>query len=202
MRLFDTCSCEDRATRRESAPLPRCRDAWARRLVAKALAVLAACAPCMVAAHTAGATAAVDVVECAAHARMHHATAPQGGATVADGRRDGRAEGARPEYRPASTQSLPESPAGECETESDARPRMNPGRSAQPPGDLTMPVTWRQRYAPDDGAPSIGASMACPKGLAARHASRFPVARAAATPFSRFDRAARGPPAFAVASHR
>ena len=202
MRVFGTCGSLDRDTRREAAWWSHFADARAHRLAAGALLFLAACAPSVAGAHTAGAAAAADLMECVAHARMHPGTTPHHTHLVTYDQRSGGADDASLEYAPPLAQPDPEWPATGCETESDARPRMNPGRSAQPPGDLTMPVTWRQRYAPDDGAPSIGASMACPKGLAARHASRFPVARAAATPFSRFDRAARGPPAFAVASHR
>jgi len=172
----------------------------AHRLFAKALALLAACAPCAAAAHTAGAAAAVDVVECVAYARMHPAIAERGdiGTDAAQG---DAAEGTLPEFRIASAPWQPEVPASDCWAESDARPRMNPARSAQPPGDLALRITWRQRDVPDRGAAGPAGHGQWPDCAAARDVPRAPFAHAAQTPLARFEHAPRGPPAPAVASH-
>lgn len=202
MRIFGNGDNEDLDPGREAAHMPLPAHARPARQALGALLLLAACAPCAAGAHTAGVPAVFDAMECVAHARMHPGTTPIRAHGVTYDLRGGGADDGTREHLPASASPDPEWPATGCEPDSDARPRMNPGRLAQPPGNLTAPVTQRQRVTPDDGAQAVGTCDACPKCLAARHVARTPLARAAATPLSRFERAARGPPASAVAPHR
>ena len=199
MRIFGTCGSDDRDTRRETAQWPHGPDV--RRLAARALLFLAACAPCIAGAHTAGAAAVADVMECVAHARMHEQKAPVRTRLVTVDSRLGGAEAAAPEDLLASGQSQDDLPTSDCSGESDARPRMNPARSAQPAGGLHLQITWRQRLAPDCGIPCAAVSLTCRNCVRARHVARTPLTCATATPLARFERAPRGPPATPVASH-
>ena len=201
MGIFGTCSSEDRDTRREAAQWPHRPDVRVRRLAARALLFLAACAPCLAGAHTAGAAAAADLMECVAHARMHPGTTPHRTHLATYDQRSGGADAAPLEYLPPLAQADPEWPANGCETESDARPRMNPARSAQPAGGLLLKITWRQRIAPDHSMPDHAARQPCTTCTVTRHGAAAPAEQAAATPLARYERAPRGPPATPVASH-
>lgn len=201
MRVFGTCGSLDRDTRREAAWWSHFADARAHRLAAGALLFLAACAPSGAGAHTAGAAAAADLMECVAHARMHPGTTPHHTHLVTYDQRSGGADDASLEYAPPLAQPDPEWPATGCETESDARPRMNPARSAQPAGGFLLQINWRQRIVPDHGMPDHAARMPYTTCTVARRGAPAPAVQAAATPLARFERAPRGPPATPVASH-
>lgn len=201
MRIFGTRGGQDRDTRREAVQLQHPSDTVARRLAVNAFVLLAACAPCLAGAHVAGATAAADLMECVAHARMHPGTTPVPAHLVTYDQRSGGAEDGPPDSAHPLAPPDPEWPATGCETESDARPRMNPARSAQPAGGLVLQLNWRQRSAPDQGIPDRAARQQFRSCTVTRHGASAPAAQAAATPLARFERAPRGPPATAIASH-
>ncbi len=154
------------------------------------LLLVAACWPWSASAHQLGAPSANDAVQCAA---MHPAHAHGPGAGHAAGAPAHAVGGATRTW--AWERASDEGPddLDNCDQDSDVRPRFNPPRTVTTAGGMS---DRRLHHAPLAQPPGhVPASAAVRQPMRETAPSQLAASSPRATPFARFARAPRGPPA-------